>query len=188
MLLRRQLPIVILSFVVVGAPRPALAQWWEFIGEMSGPVLVGVGYNCKPWGPRPLGRSESTVPEEDARPAQARALLGVVVGTDQCFRNDKKQRVLRPTRAHYWLRTEAVLFYSIAHEANPGNRPRVWAVAPGLMLEASPTDPFQPGRTVPFLGVGFQVFRFFGQNFNPSRDMRSRSDPWESGSIVSGGV
>ena len=47
MSLPRHLLIAIVFLLVIAAPRSASAQWWEFIGEMSGPAMTGVFGGCK---------------------------------------------------------------------------------------------------------------------------------------------
>ncbi len=47
MFLRRPLLLASTLLVMVAAPRPASAQWWEFIGEMSGPEVMGWFGGCK---------------------------------------------------------------------------------------------------------------------------------------------
>ena len=166
MSLRREWAIgfCLLAFLSVPRESAALFNW---IHEMSGPTMVGFGYNCKILQPRPFDvdhhlavsrRSQGADKEEQgSATARTRSLLG----QDKCFWQGRQEFRSDERRSHYWVRLETAVLFSISHPADPDNRPRVWAFAPALMFEASPTHPAE-GKVSVFAGIGIEGFVGFG--------------------------
>lgn len=162
---RRLLTIGMLLIALLAVPRESAAIF-AWIHEMTGPTFFGVGYNCKILQPRPFdvshhlelsGLSDSRT-EDQLREAKAATL----VGQDRCFWQGRQDVRSDARSSHYWVRLETAVLWSISHPADPDNRPRVWAFAPALMFEASPTHP-EKGKVSVFAGIGIEGFAAFGQ-------------------------
>jgi hypothetical protein len=153
--------IGILLVAVFAVPHEAGA-FFPYIHKMSGPRMLGVSYNCKPLLPRPFGDQRESPPSSDERTVPA-------IGQDRCFWQEREEfRLAALSQSpHYWIRMETAVFTSVAHEADPDNRPRVWAFAPALLFEASPVHPGDGGKLTVFVGIGIEGFGAFGHQMKP---------------------
>lgn len=160
----------LLAFLSVPRQSAALFNW---IHEMSGPRMIGFGYTCKPFSPRPFRHltpdQAGAVDEQERKKFSTKGddiVSAPTMSWDTCF-GRKPDHNVGANRAHFWARYEGNLYASYEHEADPRNH-TVGAVSQGLMLEASPVHPFhEDNEVVLFFGAGVEVFRFFGDHFKP---------------------
>ena len=173
---RRLLGIGMLLIALLAVPRESAAIF-AWIHEMSGPRMIGIGYTCKPFAPRPFkpltieelieaSQSKSQREQSDAELTGLQPQLVTTVSKDKCFGRATNTGI-DTKRAHFWARYEGFVYASYDHEADPENH-TVAAVSQGLMLEVSPVHPLnEANEVVLFFGAGVEVFRFFGDHFKP---------------------
>jgi hypothetical protein len=115
----------------------------------------------------PTGPLSGTVRAPEDQP-RGRAEAAFSISQDRCFgiKNTSDPSPADDARGHFWLRAEATFYWSIEHPADPDNRPRVFALAPGVMFEVSPAHAARAGRAIAFAGIGVETFVFFGDGFD----------------------
>ena len=170
---RRLLAIGMLLIALLAVPRDSAAIF-AWIHEMSGPRMIGLGYTCKPFSPRPFTSAHTTnqrSSDQNSNPLTQSATRGserdlfAAFSRDTCFGRKANETDYNGT--HYWVRYEAWVYASYDHEADPENH-TVGAVSQGLMFEASPIHPLnEKNEVVLFFGAGVEIFRFFGSHFKP---------------------
>ena len=148
---RRCVTVAILLFALLSLPSESEAIF-AWIHKMSGPTMLGFGYNCKILQPRPfdikhrLEVARATKEDvarlaEEAKDSGEKPRLAALFGQDKCFWQGDADVRSNTNKAHYWIRLESAVLFSTSHSAEPDNRPRVWAFTPALMFEVSPTHP-----------------------------------------------
>ena len=168
---RRQLVCAFAMLVIIAAPRPAAAQWWEFIGEMSGPAVMGGTGGCK----IDLTRGNGWQGCKDKH-------IGPITIGPRLFEDSRKRTPVGTWPRlddwpRLWLSLEAGAFFSY------GNTPEDVQAYMGVaetMLEARwcPSDSWCGGpRFVLYHGSGFAYHHMIGDEFRPIQKGAPRFRP-----------
>lgn len=136
--IRRVLALVILGVLMTA--RPAHADWWDFIWEMSGPQMIGIGGGC-----------EWSLQSDDWRcDIPLRRFPGALKTRDQ-KRDD-----------HWWAKTDAFYYFSTAKNGyDPGN-------VYGFGVDPMVTYAYYGGGWRFSHGTGVSLQRFWSADFAES--------------------